>query len=71
MLCEWMKTNYLKKCCGQTPGSQRGLGRLKSRRIDRVQEDARKLGSGNWLAGVQDRGWWRHLLEEAKAHPGL
>jgi len=40
-------------------------------RIDGVEEDARKLGSRNWRADAQDRGRWRHLLEEAKAHPGL
>ena len=53
------------------PGGQRGRGRPKSRWIDGVQEDARKLGCRNWRADVQDRGRWRHLLEETKAHPGL
>jgi len=52
------------------PGG-RGQGRLKSRWIEGVEEDARKLGCGNWRAGAQDRGHWRHLFEEAKAHPGL
>jgi len=52
------------------PGG-RGCGRPKSRWIDRVEEDARKLGCRNWRADAQDRGRWRHLLEEAKAHPGL
>jgi len=36
-----------------------------------VEEDARKLGCGNWLADAQDRDCWRHMLEETKAHPGL
>jgi len=25
----------------------------------------------NWRANSQDRGYWRHLLAEAKPHPGL
>ena len=35
-----------------------------------VEEDARKLGCRNWRTDVQDRGCWRHFLEEAKAHQG-
>jgi hypothetical protein len=53
------------------PGGQRGRGRPKSRWNDGVEEDARKLGFRNWRADVQDRGRWRNLVEEAKAHPGL
>jgi hypothetical protein len=40
-------------------------------KVYRVEEDTRKLGCRNWLADFQDRGWWRHLLEEAEAHLGL
>jgi len=25
----------------------------------------------NWVEAAQVRGRWRHLLQEAKAHPGL
>ena len=53
------------------PGGQRGRGRLKSRWIDGVEEDARKLGCRNWLADARDRGRWQNLLEEAEAYPGL
>ena len=60
-----------KKILWTNPGGQRGRGRLKSRLIDGVEEDAGKLGCRNWLAAAQDRGRWRHLLEEAKAYPGL
>jgi hypothetical protein len=31
-----------------------------------VEEDARKLGFRNRRADAQDRGHWRHLIEEAK-----
>jgi len=53
------------------PGVQRGRGRQKSRWIDGVEEDARKLSCRNWRADAQDRGRWRHLLEEEKTRPGL
>jgi hypothetical protein len=39
--------------------------------IHRIEEDAKKMGCRNWLENAQDRGCWQHLLEEAKAHPGL
>ena len=60
-----------KKILWTNPGGQRGRGRSKSRWIDRVEEDSRKLACRNWRADAQDRGRWRHLLEEAKDHPGL
>jgi hypothetical protein len=42
----------------------------KSKWIDGVEADARILGCSNWLPDAQYRGRWRHLLEEAKYHPG-
>jgi hypothetical protein len=42
--------------------TNRGCGRLKSRWIDGVEEDTKKLGCRNWRADAQDRGRWRHLL---------
>jgi hypothetical protein len=47
------------------------VGTASSPYLYTVEEDARKLASRNWLAAAQDRGRWRHLLEKAKAHPGL
>jgi hypothetical protein len=44
-----------KKILWTNPGSQRGHGRLNSRWIDRVEEDARKLGCRNWLADARIR----------------
>jgi len=49
-----------------TRGGQRRRDRPKSRWIDGVEDDARKLGDISRLADVQGRGRWRHLLEEAK-----
>ena len=60
-----------KKMSWTDPGGQRGRGRPKLRCIDGVEEDARKLVCRNWRTDAQDRGNWRHMLEEAKDHPGL
>jgi hypothetical protein len=60
-----------KKIFWVNPGGQRGRRRRKSRWIDAIHEEARKLGFRNWRPDSQDRGRWRHLLEEAKAHPGV
>ena len=60
-----------KKILWTNPGGQRGRGRPKSRWIDGVEKDVKELSRRNWWANAQDRGLWRHLLEEAKAHPGL
>jgi len=63
-----MEVNELpKNILWSNPGGQRGRGQPKSRGIDGVEEDARKLGCRKWRADVQDRGHWRHLLEKAKA----
>jgi len=53
------------------PGGYRGHGLPKSRWTDGLEDDTMKLGCRNWRADAQDRGRWRHLLKEAKAHPGL
>jgi hypothetical protein len=63
------KNELLKKIVWTNSGGYRGRGRPKSRWIDGVEEDITKLGCRNWRADAQDRGHWRHLLEEAKAHP--
>jgi len=60
-----------KKALWANPRGQRTRGRQISRWTDGVEEDAMKLGCRNWLAATQGRGRWRHLLEKAKAQPGL
>ena len=52
-------------------GGQRGGGRPITKWIDGVQEDPSKLVCRNWQADGQDRGRWRHLIEETKAQPEL
>jgi hypothetical protein len=53
------------------PGGQQRCDQLKSRWIDRVEEDARKLVCKNKWVDAQDGGRWRHSLEDVKVHPGL
>jgi len=60
-----------KKILWTNVGGQQGCGRPKSRWIDGVEEDPRQLGCRNWRTEARERGQWRHLLEEAKAQPGL
>ena len=55
-----------KKILWTNPGGQRGRGRPKSRWLDGVVDDARKLRCINCRADVQGRGRWRRLHEEAK-----
>ena len=59
-----------KKIFWRNPGGQRGRGRPKSRWIDGVEAAVRILGCRKWRTNAQDRGRWRHLLQEAKAHQG-
>jgi hypothetical protein len=47
-----------KKILWTNTGGQRGHGRPKSRWIEGVEEDTRKLGCKNWLVEAQDRGRW-------------
>jgi hypothetical protein len=65
------ENEFPKKILWTNPGVQQGRGQPKSRWIDRVDEDIRKLGCRNWRADAQDRGRWRHLREEDKDHSGL
>jgi hypothetical protein len=45
----------------------RRRGRLKTRWLDDVSTDLRKMGINEW----RDREAWRRIVMEAKAHPGL
>ena len=65
------KNGLTKKALWANPGGHRARGRPISRWTDGVEEDAMKLGCRNWLAAAQGRGHRRHLLEKAKAQPGL
>jgi len=59
-----------KKILWTNTGGHRGRGRPKSRWIDGVEEDARKLGCRNWLADAQGRGRWRICLRRPRPTQG-
>lgn len=57
-----------KRILNNTIGGQRRVGKPRSRWIDAVGEDARRvLGIRNWRRAAQDRQDWRGLIQEAKA----
>jgi hypothetical protein len=49
----------------------RRRGRPKMRWLDDVSMDLRKMGLNEWKDRERSREAWRHIVEEAKAHPEL
>ena len=49
----------------------RQRGRPKMRWLDDVSMDLRKMDVNEWRDRARNREAWRHIVEEAKAHPGL
>ena len=39
--------------------------------LDDVSMDLRKMGLNEWKDRARNREAWRHIVEEAKAHPSL
>jgi hypothetical protein len=39
--------------------------------LDDVSMDLRKMGVNEWRDRARNQEVWRHIVEEAKAHPGL
>jgi hypothetical protein len=48
----------------------RRTGRPKMRWLEDVPMDMRKMGVNEWRDRARDRENCRHIVEEAKAHPG-
>ena len=49
----------------------RQRGRPKMRWLDDVSTDLRKMGINEWTDRARDQEAWRHIVKEAKGHPGL
>jgi len=49
----------------------RRRGRPRMRWVDDVSMDLRKMGINEWRDRARNRETWRHIVAEAKAHPGL
>ncbi|PNF43171.1 hypothetical protein B7P43_G15655 [Cryptotermes secundus] len=62
------KERIPKKILYSTIGGRRRAGKPRTRWIDAVEEDAKKLmGVRNWKRAAQEREEWRGLIREAKA----
>jgi hypothetical protein len=46
-------------------------GRPKTRWLDDVSTDLRKMGINEWRDSARDLEAWRRIVMEAKAHPGM
>ena len=49
----------------------RRRGRPRMRWLDDVSMDLRKMDINEWRDRARNRETWRHIVAEAKAHPGL
>jgi hypothetical protein len=60
-----------KKVCSGKPEGKRKFGRPRTRWLDDVEADIRKMGFRGWRRKAGDRSEWMKLVKEAKALQGL
>jgi hypothetical protein len=53
------------------PEGTRRVGKLRTRWLESVETDLRKMGIKNWRRKTQDGEQWRIILKEAKFRQGL
>ena len=54
-----------------TPRNDRARGRPRTRSLDDVIDDVRKMHIRNWMTAALNKALWKSTVDEAKAHPGL
>jgi hypothetical protein len=65
------ETAMLKRVLKGKLCAKRRIKRPTLRWMDDVTDDLRRMGIRSWTEKTRNRGQWRLIINEAKAHPGL